>query len=108
MTAQVRPKTVRITIRIVVWYEQPVKMSNMKSPEEIRDEMVPSHRGRGKAKDYAVKDQIPWKEGSQIIVINITATKIMNWIFPGRDGYMVETSSEANTTIRWEGRTRQS
>jgi hypothetical protein len=58
MLAQVRPKTVRITIRIATTrcYERPAEILNMKSPEEMRDEMVSSHRSRSEAIDYQVED----------------------------------------------------
>jgi hypothetical protein len=59
---------------------------NMKSPEEIRDEMVAAHRSRGEAREYVVEGRRSWHEGDEIIAVNLSGLRQMNWKFPRRDG----------------------
>jgi hypothetical protein len=101
MSAQVRPKTARITIRIHTtrWYEPPIEVSNVKPREEIRNGFHPCNQTR--ARDYQAEDHRPRHAGDEVIVVNVTSSRIVNWKFPRRDGRTVEASFEANTTNWW-------
>jgi hypothetical protein len=57
---------------------------------------------RSEARNYQVEDRRPCHDGDEIVDVNITASRMVNWKFPRRDGHTGERSFEANTTNRWQ------
>jgi hypothetical protein len=104
-TPEVIAETANDVIRIVAdrWLEFPVEIHNMRTPESrIRPLTSKSPSTTRRERYHVTVDKRPWHDGDEIIIVDQSAKRQIEWEFPRRDGQISSTERRRHIKQNWE------